>query len=1040
MAINERLIHTDSDATAGSGNQEEGLILHLDANDVDSFDGTGTVWYDISDHEFTPSVNPEEYFNTVLYTGDDSNNRAITGVGFQPDLVWIKNRSSAYSHMMYDSVRGAEGSGGDHLSSDTTGSAGAVVTSLFDSFDADGFTIDKASSSRVNEDGDTYVAWCFKAGGAPSGSDKVSIDGTSYSTMTAAGLTDGTEAIDKLSVNTKLGFSIVKYTAPALRVDTVAHGLGETPEMIILKSTSVARNWNVFHKDVGTSKNLHLNTTDAANTSEDWTANSTTFSIQDYSSSADWIAYCFTSKRGVSKVGEYDGSYSSTPTEVYTGFEPAFVLVKSVNAAGSWSIHDNKRGVDKQLNPNIINAETSGWSSHIEFTRDGFTVKGTSSGLNPNNRMLYFAVAKNTKETQLTPEKGNFTAEGTVTTGAELEFNANDYSGSGNWLNTGYAGYSDGTITGASYVNDGTSDYFSFDGTDYITSSSSGLTANTYTIEAWFYMDSLQTAGIVSWGDQGTNYERRSMITWNGGSGSNYYLYSSTYASNIRGNTPLTPGRWYHGVITMDNGQANIYLNGEHDGSGTNTLSAYTSSTLYIGRTAEASEIFDGNIAIARVYDTVLTSAQIKANYDATYGLYQHANLALHLDAASYSGSGSTWTADEGSDGTITGATYNDELGNYFDFDGNDSITSAGNLSVPNENFTVEFWTRPDSTSTSQNFFEIEDTSGNRRVSMVVNTGSTFRCYIYEASGFNNSAFPTSTTTFDTGKWYHVVVTFEKGVAAKMYINGELNVTSTTNISAARPTTYGETNIGTGAFGSLTGAIGQFRFYNTVLSAEAIRQNFNYTKSSYPNGMHFVNAGGRANWLPEGSFNFDTGQTGGEYFTIDSNSRPFLNALGYGPFAVSAWVNPDEVTSSWRVIIGTQGYSDGSNNGWQLYANQDDIKFWISVGSNTEVVTLNGVLTAGTWSHVLIQRTSTKWEGYIDGSLVSNASSANETVRLTDDLGHHNPSDAVLIIGRNWQNTNYQWDGRISEVKIYNKSLSADKIQAEYNKGQFGDN
>ena len=115
--------------------------------------------------------------------------------------------------------------------------------------------------------------------------------------MTEAGLTDGTEPISKLSVNTKLGFSIVKYTAPALTGDTVAHGLGETPEMIIHKSTSVARNWNVFHKDVGTSKNLHLNATDAGNTSEYWTANSNTFSIQDYSASADWIAYAFTSKK-----------------------------------------------------------------------------------------------------------------------------------------------------------------------------------------------------------------------------------------------------------------------------------------------------------------------------------------------------------------------------------------------------------------------------------------------------------------------------------------------------------------------------------------------------------------------------------------------------------------------------------------------------------------------------------------------------------------------------------------------------------------------
>ena len=93
MSINERLIHTASDSTSGaSGNQQEGLIFHVDANDVDSYDGDGSVWYDITNHEYTPAVNPSEHFNTVLFSPTTSGITSITGVGFQPDLVWTKNR------------------------------------------------------------------------------------------------------------------------------------------------------------------------------------------------------------------------------------------------------------------------------------------------------------------------------------------------------------------------------------------------------------------------------------------------------------------------------------------------------------------------------------------------------------------------------------------------------------------------------------------------------------------------------------------------------------------------------------------------------------------------------------------------------------------------------------------------------------------------------------------------------------------------------------------------------------------------------------
>lgn len=335
------------------------------------------------------AVDPTEHFDPKTYTGNSST-QSITGVGFQPDLIWIKSRSTvADNHYLMDSLRGKNGSTVfenvyPNLTNAQANDNG--VTSM----DSDGFTL---SNNNGNTSSRNYVAWCWKAGGAPSGSDKVSIDGTSYATMTEAGLTDGTEPIDKLSVNTKLGFSIVKYTAPALTGDTVAHGLGETPEMIILKSTSVARNWNVYHKDVGTSKNFHLNTTDAANTAEYWTANANTFSIQDYSASAHWIAYCFTSKTGVSKIGSFEGNSNSTGVTITTGFQPRFVLIKPIDIAVDWSIFDAERGENLKLSSNSQSGDSSGWDSYFDFLSDGFRVKGSSSALNPASTVIYMAFA-----------------------------------------------------------------------------------------------------------------------------------------------------------------------------------------------------------------------------------------------------------------------------------------------------------------------------------------------------------------------------------------------------------------------------------------------------------------------------------------------------------------------------------------------------------------------------------------------------------------------------------------------------------------------
>ena len=640
MAINERLIHTASDSTSESGNQEEGLTLHLDANDVDSYDGDGSVWYDITDHEFTPVEEPSDHFNTVTYTGDNTSDRNITGVGFQPDLVWVKTRSVAASHTLFDSLRGA----GVHLFSNlTNGETTYSPTEGVTSFEADGFKITQGSQNLNNVTGRTYVAWCLKAGGAPDSGDKVSIDGTSYSTMTAAGLTDGTEAIDKLSVNTKLGFSIVKYTAPALTGDTVAHGLGETPEMIIHKSTSVNRNWNVYHKGVGTSKNLHLNTTDTANTSEYWTANANTFSIQDYSSSADWIAYCFTSKRGVSKVGSYTGK--GNPTKLHTGFQPAWIMIKNTSRTGTdWKIFDNKRSdegevlIDRQLGANETAAETElGYGAgqgYVRFEGDGVTLTGNAfTDYNYNgDSYIYLAFAAEKPDSLIDD------------TDLELHLDPTSYSGSGTtW--TADVG-NDGTLVGNTSYDEELGDFFDLDGSgDYISLDTSSYLDGDFTIEMWWNFDGISSSSgyKMLWGGQ--HYG-----SGNGGGLGHYILDNTikTWVANTSGtavnvitsSAVLESSKWHHIVLTRSGSSMVAYVDGENVGTGTysgelsspNTkIGAHYNATLYD---------VDGRVGQVRVYDTALSSDQVLQNYRFTKNDYPNGFNATGVSSSSFNTDG----------------------------------------------------------------------------------------------------------------------------------------------------------------------------------------------------------------------------------------------------------------------------------------------------------------------------------------------------------------------------------------------------------------
>ena len=326
---------------------------------------------------------PTDYFNTKLYTGNGST-QSITGVGFQPDWVWIKERSSTSSHALFDAIRGAT----IKLSSNNT-DADNTSTADLTSFDSDGFT--NGDSGAVNESGQTYASWNWLA------------------SNTTASNTDGS-ITSTVSANTTSGFSIVSYTGNGSAGATIGHGLGGVvPNVIIAKKLNNTSNWSVYHSGIGNfAKTLSLNTTSGTTTDSgvwDNVPTSSTFLVgSDNTTNANgdnYIAYCFAEKKGFSKFGSYTGNGSTDGTFIYTGFKIAFYLWKRIDSAGEWFIVDNKRDTENitevSLKPNTSEAESIGNGYNgVDFLSNGVKVRQANSDINNSSgTYIYMAFAEN---------------------------------------------------------------------------------------------------------------------------------------------------------------------------------------------------------------------------------------------------------------------------------------------------------------------------------------------------------------------------------------------------------------------------------------------------------------------------------------------------------------------------------------------------------------------------------------------------------------------------------------------------------------------
>jgi hypothetical protein len=325
---------------------------------------------------------PSDLFDVKLYTGNGST-QTISGLGFSPDLVWLKKRSGSEWHSLYDTIRGVEA----YISTNTT-NAEATANNTLTAFSSTGFTV--GSQGLVNENGFTYAAWAWDAG-------------SSTVTNTAGSISSQVRA------NASAGFSIVTATksSGSSTAQTFGHGLGVEPHMIILKRRNGSESWYVYNKVLGNAARLQLNETSAVtNGSGVWgstTPTSQVFTVQSFND-GDFVAYCFAPVVGYSSMGSYVGNFSTDGPFVHTGFRPRFVLTKASSAGGNWQIIDSARSdynlADDKLWPSQSYQENDSGlggagADNIDILSNGFKLKNANNGTNGSGvTYIYFAVAE----------------------------------------------------------------------------------------------------------------------------------------------------------------------------------------------------------------------------------------------------------------------------------------------------------------------------------------------------------------------------------------------------------------------------------------------------------------------------------------------------------------------------------------------------------------------------------------------------------------------------------------------------------------------
>jgi hypothetical protein len=311
---------------------------------------------------------PQKNFNVVTYDSTGSG-QSITGVGFQPDLVWVKCRSNDQGNGLFDSTRGTS----KVLQSDSQN--GENTSSGLTSFDSDGYTM----GTYYNQSGRQFVGWCWKANGGTTASNS---DGSITTTVQA---------------NTKAGFSIMTYTGTGSNA-TIGHGLSLAPDFVLVKRRSSSQTWAVYHSALGGTYNLVLNGNNSKATgSAFWQNTDTSSSVitvgtegRVNASGQTYVAYAWHNVKGYSKFGSFEGNSNTDGPFIYTGFRPRLVFCKAADATENWQVRDTARSTynansQVRIYWNSSSAEGSAsTASPIDFLSNGFKVRGSNTEINSN--------------------------------------------------------------------------------------------------------------------------------------------------------------------------------------------------------------------------------------------------------------------------------------------------------------------------------------------------------------------------------------------------------------------------------------------------------------------------------------------------------------------------------------------------------------------------------------------------------------------------------------------------------------------------------
>lgn len=632
----------------------------------------------------------------------------------------------------------------------------------------------------------------------------------------------------------------------------------------------------------------------------------------------------------------------------------------------------------------------------------------------------------------------------------ELHLNASDatsYSGTGTtWTDIS------GNSRNASFQNMTASDfdkdiggYFDFaGGTQYMTvphDTTLDASSDNWTFEAWVNKD--VTSGLYIASKSTTSSGSYGWRLQYSGTSAGYQLFayntSNTRTTINTGDSggATDTGKWHHIAFTWDGTNWKSYFNGEHrnTSSMSGTMSSNTDN-LEIGRDGYSNNNeYNGKIGAVRIYSKALSASEIGQNYrhsrDYVYtDLINDTNLKLHFDAADLtSASNTTWT-DKASSVVLTksGAVdYDDELGDFIDFGGgyygNDNTQTP--IKDSNGDFSIEFWYNFDAFSGNNVPIGIMQSSSFRGV-FVYFGGSTMDVYNYKAGSHSASQFTSqtfSTLGISVGEWYHITHVIDASTDIKTYVNGELKATSTSNAGGTSWTSMNGIRIGDMQTISYSndGKMGQARVYSSLLTQDQIRQNYNFTKNSYPNGNNCDLLGGiESSFNPtDGSFDI----TGNGDGITTQKVVPINPANG---MTVEMWFKLD--ADNFNYLFSFDG-TDTTYMGLSYRGNLDKIVWFYRTGSAALDSLYTPTIVLNQWHHLVATTDGSSGELYFNGELSESSTSAPYSRAYNEDLHFGNMYDLA-------QNNNTQ----ISMIKFYDSGLTGERVTSNYNntKENFG--